>query len=138
MKHAWTVLCRRTLIDDQTQSLSMIDTVELIEFETNEEVSALPIDLMLVSLWWRTEADQPENGKGRTQIIYSANDQSLINMEYDIDLTKAPRHRLLGKLQGIPFVGSGIYQIVVQVFDESVDAWQNVATVPLQIQRIPQ
>lgn len=135
MNHAWTILCRRTLTDANTNTLSIIDTVELIEFETNEEINALPIELEIVSLWWRTNPEEPENGKGRTQIVYPPTNESLINIPYDIDLTKASRHRLLGKFVGIPFAGSGIYEIVIQILDETANIWQTVATLPLEIKR---
>lgn len=57
MKNIWSILCTRSLIDQRTNALSLIDCVDelTITFSKLEEMSAvnknIPISLEVVSLW---------------------------------------------------------------------------------------
>jgi hypothetical protein len=65
MKNIWTILCTRSIIDQRTNALSLIDCVDelTVTFTKLEEMSApsknIPIVLEVVSLW-HDEAKETE------------------------------------------------------------------------------
>lgn len=65
MKNIWTILCTRSIIDQRTNALSLIDCVDelTVTFSKLEEMSApqknIPIVLEVVSLW-HDEAKESE------------------------------------------------------------------------------
>ncbi len=67
MKNIWTILCSRSLIDQRTNSLSLIDCVDelTVTFSKLEEMSTanknIPVMLEVVSLWHDEAKDSERN-----------------------------------------------------------------------------
>ena len=68
VEHIWTVLCKTTAIDQQTNNISLFNVVEelRIEVETHDRHAAhptlskdlvIPAEMALVSLWKRINAN---------------------------------------------------------------------------------
>ncbi|MFB6212469.1 MAG: hypothetical protein ABEI53_01470, partial [Candidatus Magasanikbacteria bacterium] len=65
MNHIWSVLCNKTLVDQDTNNISLIDVVEKIDLagplEEIEEVTEgnkkaeIGVDFQLVSFWFRAD-----------------------------------------------------------------------------------
>ena len=139
MEHSWSVLCRMFIRDADTNAFSLIHIFEALTFTpaeqiSEEDVKAIPLEAYIISLWWRSDPDQPEFARTRT-VLFSPDGEVLDEIqEIALDLTEAGRIRSILRLQGMPFAGSGIYKFVVQLSDEeSESGWRDVAILPLPV-----
>jgi hypothetical protein len=130
----WAVACRQSIIDIQTNNISLINVLEQVNFATsNEDVDNVPIPLEVVSMWARSNFDEPEKANGRW-LLFAPSGDELNNLDFDIDLTQHTRARAITRFMGLPFSGNGIYRFVVQL-EENDGLWQTVAMFPLDVIR---
>lgn len=129
----WAVICSKSIIDDQTKNISLIDVVEQINISRTVELPisiALPIEV--VSLWSRTNLDQPARGHGRIVFITpSGNSQELGQMDIDLESYKRLRARI--GLLGLPISELGKHVFEVHFSFEGSDETTIVARVPIEI-----
>ena len=134
--HVWTVLCTRSIIDKNTNNISLLEVLEEVvaagEAPTEDRVPELPINAQLVTLWARRESSQPTRGRARVT-FESPSHKLLFQREYAIDLTTHSRTRKRALINGLPVPGSGWYHFKVEVRDEG-DTWREVARVPLEVE----
>jgi hypothetical protein len=129
------------LVNQETQVVSLIDTIDRINFAVppNQEIpqgAFLPIEMSLVTSWRRTVMEKPETGKARLKL--SGPDGQELSAEqgeapvYEINLQDSSKSRGTIRFQGFPFVGSGVYWLIVQSQTQN-RTWQDVANIPLEI-----
>jgi len=95
----------------------------------------LPIHLDLVSLWIRSDSEQPESGISRITFV-SPSAKVMAISEPNIDLLKTERARNVVQFEGIPLEESGRYLFRVEL-KSSDDEWLQVASVPLSVTFAP-
>ena len=123
MKVVWAVLCQSSVIDRATNNVSLFNVVEEIDLvgplplPSSGEVIA-PFVFDLVILFARSDVDTPEKGRGRIRVVRLDETRSA-PQEFEIDLTKFLRFRVVAKIPGLPLTGAGIYRFLV---DCSVDS----------------
>jgi hypothetical protein len=136
IRHVWTVLCMRSVIDSDSNNISLFDVVEELQLlqkkGTARATSPLPVDLELVSLWAREPKEQPANGRAK-DVIMSPSGKPLGEREYDLDLTEFERTRSRRNVRGVPIGESGQYWFRTQLWDEKRSKWQEVSNVPIKI-----
>ena len=143
VEHVWSVLCTRSIVDQRTNNASLLEVLEQITIlepiPANMQQVALAFPFELVSLWQRSNYDQPARGEGRIRIEMASGLHNL--PQFQIDITGAGIHRMrtMIRMNGLPFNGLGVYKFVVELKDDSVEEWKRVATIPLELrQGIPQ
>lgn len=134
MKHIWSVLCSLSIRDAERNNFSLIEIPEQIIFAAPEtdEVKGLPVQFDMVSAWWRTDVNQPEQRSGKI-ILASPENVFLLETTFDVNLSEFKRARSITRFPGLPFTVNGIYTFVVQMEEES--EWDTVATIPLELIR---
>lgn len=137
IEHVWTVLCRRSVVDRETNSISLIESVEAIQFGVVQPTGApaptgLPIDLELVTLWIRSDRAVPENSRYRVVIQLPDQTEREVGETVSVDLRQFERLRSRVNFNGIPFSGPGRYRFLVQLEDGATRT--TVARVPLDIE----
>jgi hypothetical protein len=137
LEHVWSVLCSRSVIDSETNNVSIQDVIEQITIVAEPtENGFLPFPLELITLWGRKEIDKPANGTERVSFVTPSGKSTIIS-ESNIDLSKIERHRQRVKLPGLPLGQAGRYYFRVEVKGSS-DQYREVAAIPLAIQFQPQ
>jgi hypothetical protein len=136
IEHIWSVLCSRSVIDSETNNVSIQDVIEhiIINAEPTEN-GFLPFPLELITLWGRKELDKPAIGTERVAFVTPSGKSSIIS-ESKIDLSKVERHRHRVRLPGLPLSEGGRYYFKVELTDGDQD--HEVAAIPLVIQFQPQ
>lgn len=140
IKHAWTVLCNRSVIDTDTNVISLFDVFEQVEVgveiknnNIKKQTINVPLNYEVVSLW------------------HTPDSQSNINFDFKIKL-KDPENKLLNeftksvklpkgknrvrtriKIQGLSITNSGLYQFEVFSKTDKNSSYKQVAAVPLQL-----
>jgi hypothetical protein len=131
--HVWTVLCSRSVIDIETNNVSIQDVLEQFNIPGDPKPDGLlPIPFEIISLWARSDPEKPEQGQERITFI-TPSEKSTIVAETPIDLSKAERQRNRIKFPGLPVAEEGrhYFQIEYKLVDGE---WTKATTLPLSIQ----
>jgi len=137
MRLIWAVLCRHAIVEQETNTLSLMDVIEQITIEFNEspippptKPAALPIPLELISLWQKG----PDRGGGTFKVTLRTPQGSTSpgHATGTIEPGPAPRSRITTRIPNLPWRGEGEYAFVVQLSTKSA-GWRTVADVPFWI-----
>lgn len=146
--HIWSVACRKGVVDKFTSLVSLFDVIESLtltvgagsdfiaktkEARKKGEYAGLPSEIMIVSLWHRSDPDIPEQATCRYRVLTPEGKVPPPDVEAIIlDLETHVRVRTFGKVPSLPFAGFGDYWVLVetQVDDEK---WKEVARLPIEL-----
>jgi hypothetical protein len=132
IEHIWSVLCSRSVIDAETNNVSIQDVIEQIVISAKPvENGFLPIQLELITLWGREESNEPTKGFERITFISPSGKTEVVS-EVEIDLIKGERHRQRVRFPGLPISESGKYYFKVEM-KNSNNEWKQVSAIPLQV-----
>lgn len=143
IKHIWTVLCQKSVIDNQSNNLSLIDVFEelKVNYSTPSSVSNslevtrinVPISYEIVSLWLRDNYDKDENVEIRA-IFIDPTGKELKSFDQSVVMkAKLIRYRTRLRVQGIGLTVPGIYTFEIKIKDNNRDNFRSVASVPLDV-----
>lgn len=118
-EHYWTVLCRKGVIDKDSNNISLQEVLEQINIlgplPAEGDSGAIPGPYEIITLWGRANYNEPVKGIARYVIEYgygddmkAANEQTI-----EIDMTKHNRSRSKLKVQLLPIFGEGLHRIHV-------------------------
>jgi len=93
---------------------------------------AAPMQMDLVSTWYRSEPARGTRGSGRFSLVYG-NATVGVPTEFAIDLTEHSRARTIGRMAGIPIPGTGDYFFRIELREQGMEDWRVVSTLPLTI-----
>ncbi|MFC1622788.1 hypothetical protein ACFL16_00140 [Patescibacteria group bacterium] len=137
MQHIWSVLCRKSIIDSETNLLSMLDsfeelTVDLAKNYKGESIN-IPLEFELVSYWVTEKQEGPESQK---VLIELKNPQNEVIKKFDqlIKLKKNnQRLRACLRIKGIGLTGEGKYVIQVKHKGEKSKNYKKVSEIPFYV-----
>lgn len=142
IKHAWSIVCRESKIDAQTNNISILDTYESLQFGMNIDDPtykqgaplALPFKFEVVNLFYRDKiADYPESQA--VIIVTDPQGNQLGEFSAEIRFVEdETRMRSIFKFEDISLSTSGTYTYRVYIRDSKKPEKQKlVAEAPLQI-----
>lgn len=136
IKHAWTVICQKSIIDVDTNNI-FLDVLEQLNVTAPPVPSTakgivFPIRTEIVSLWYRTHDEEPTKADGRVR-VEASNGENVVSTKLSIDLTKTSRARTRARLAGLPLPkgSTGYYYAIVEL--QIKDEWIEVSRVPLEV-----
>ncbi|MDO8433371.1 MAG: hypothetical protein Q7S58_13285 [Candidatus Binatus sp.] len=137
IRHVWSVLCARSIIDNESNNISLLEVLEQLAVTAPPGQAALsqtdkisvPLNSELVTLWTRS-GDVPEQSRARIRIVNAGGDELHVS-EIAVDLTKHARLRSRARLNGLAIRGPGVHEFRVSL--EEQGRWEEVARIPLQI-----
>jgi hypothetical protein len=137
IQHIWTVPCRVTITDQDTNNVSMIEVLEelvLAPLAARQDLGRprFPAIFDVVTLWAREIPEQPETGLGRV-LLLSPQGETLIEQGVEVDLRQVRRLRSLGRIMGFPMRGAGVYHFRIDSRSNEAAAWQEVGRIPLEV-----
>ncbi len=133
VKHVWTVICSRAVIDRESNNVSLENVLERIRINAEPEPDGfIGIPFTVISLWIRENDELPTKSKTRLEMVSPSGETRVVN-EVDVDLTEYIRFRSITRFSGIPADRSGRYSFRVAVQQEGSKDWDIVAEVPLSV-----
>ena len=136
IQHVWTVVCQKSIIDKDTNNISL-DVLEQLKIKISSlpekaEGIIFPIKIEIVSLWCRGRGEEKIKGDGQLK-IEGPNNKVVGNAMIDIDLMSSHRSRTRVRLEGLPIPkgASGVFHFVILL--KSENKWIQVARVPLEV-----
>ena len=133
IEHIWSDICERSLLDKDTNLLSLINIFEELTIHDKispEKIVRGPIEV--VSLWVRSDVENPEKGFSKYSFI-SPSGEILNEKEVPLDLTKYERVRNRVQFISFPLPEAGIYYFQVDHKKDDNDDWVTVANVPMKV-----
>ena len=126
-----------SLEDKNTNNPSLIEVTERITFSgklagQRRVDLPFPAPYSLVSLWQREDKDDSIKELSRVRFI-SPEEESLLSIEYEIDLDVYEKIRINGRFGSLPFTVNGTYEFEVSY--EKSGEWIHAASIPLEIIR---
>ncbi len=132
IEHIWSILCSRSVIDYETNNVSIQDVVEQITINGEPvDNGFLPFPFELITLWGRKDNHETAKGIEKVTFITPSGKTDVIS-EAEIDLINVERHRQRVKFPGIPISEAGKYYFKVELKNGSND-WKEVAAIPLVV-----
>jgi len=138
MKHLWSIICGRAIINNETKTISLIDVLEELTFYNMTESSegktkvAFPCDFEVVSYWVRDDANREKYVDFSLEIIDPNNEkigESNNKMSFPQDSQK--RMRTIIKSRAFVFTVDGIYLFKIKMNEGST--YRTVAEFPIDV-----
>lgn len=143
MRHTWSVLCGRVIIEAGTNKLNLIDLPEAL-FVNHEKLAAaleqsgdekvlLPTGISIMSLFWLESDNEPAIEMRLTTRGPGEGDRRPSNLIIipSIKDQKNTYLRVMSVIAAMTYYGYGIYEIGVQVGVPGKKKWRTVADIPL-------
>ena len=143
MRHIWSVACLRSIVDQDTNSISLIDSLEEITLQVpaDQEIHRLrlPGPIEVVSYFERSDPLVAEEGLGILEFMNS-NNEVLRTLPINIILNDYIRTRHRAKIGLFDIPAEGRYQFRVRIRANENEDWNTVSTIPftVNVQRIAQ
>jgi hypothetical protein len=135
--HASTVFCTKCVIDPDTNNATLVEVLDQINIpEGTAFPMVAPIQSDLVSVWYRSNPNEPGRGTGRVSLV-RPNGEKIVQKEYAIDLSVFYRGRTITRSGGFNVLEFGVYYFWIDVRQEGSEEWDNVAKIPVSVASIP-
>lgn len=132
--HVWTVVCSRSVIDKDSNNISLQDVIEQLTLFTEPgEPVVVPMPLEVVTLWARSDFNVPARGRARLTFSSPSEEFVVPPFEHDVDMSSHRRVRSRAHFQGLPIREPGRHTFRIELQNEGETTWHRVAAVPLQI-----
>jgi hypothetical protein len=131
----WAVLCSRIIVDQATQNVSLIETIEEIQISPTPPVgqpAIVPIQMDLAALVVRSQSSVPESTSLKT-IFLDPNGTKISDNQIQLDLNEFARCRAFVRINALSISMLGTHHIDVQLGDPSTNHWTSFADIPLEI-----
>lgn len=140
MQHIWSVLCRTSQIDIDTNNLSisnvfeqLVVTLDQKDSEKKIESVNIPIEYEVVSLWVK----ETQEKKIKAEIMLDIVDPHGKILKSFTQIGEMPetmkRLRTRFRIQGLGLTTSGIYKFIVKIKEEDKKDFRVVSEVPLEV-----
>lgn len=138
MNHLWSLLCKKAIVDVQTNSLSLFGvleqaTITITSKKELKEISVIPMDFDLASFWVDEDGRADKQRDIQMLIEISGPDKKKTELsKQKIEVKKGiKRMRTFNHFDGIKFRGPGIYKFVIK--HKVGGNYRTVAEVPLEV-----
>jgi len=139
MKHIWSVLCSKSIVDEQTNLISLFDCIEEIQIKRipdkleKEDKKIVPVNLEITSLWF-SESIKIERKLEIKIELRDPDDKIIAPTLSEFTLPeKYKRLRTRIKINKIPFTVSGEYNFDVSFREKGQKKYTNATKIPLTI-----
>lgn len=141
INHEWSILCSSSLLDKETNNLSLINVIEqiVLDVELKEGIEwddkkgdAFPFNMVIVTRL-RKIIDEQDIVNGDIKVDFVAPDKSMISsFEQNFELAKGVDNtRLRFGIGGLVLRTSGIYHFVINLKEN--DRYKEVYSLPLKV-----
>jgi hypothetical protein len=134
IKHIWSIACNKAVVDQQTNVLSLQDTLENlnVSLKGNGPTPSLknpvniPVSYDIVSFWELEDAEKMEAKVS----LFSPEGKEINTIDTGFESKKSEKtYRTIIKVNGFPLVGSGRYTLKVK--QKIGDSFKEVAEIPI-------
>jgi len=142
MKNVWSIACKNSLVDQDTNSLSLLETLDELNIKYKDAlnlkiVKTIPLSFHIVSLWFDEDLKQERKFQLLIEIIDSQN-KKLKSFEQECVFPAGKkRFRVITKINGWGFRGGGVYKIKLK-YKSTKKPYQLVSVIPIDLNLVRQ
>lgn len=137
MKHLWSIICKKAIIDNETKNISIIDVLEEITFFNSsglpkeKEKIALSCDFEIISYWLRDSLN--EKIVDFTVDIIDPNNRKIGGTENKMNFPEGEKTRMrtIIKSKALPFTVEGRYWFKIKL--NSKKGSNVMAEIPVEV-----
>ncbi|MFH1652458.1 MAG: hypothetical protein ABIE74_00215 [Pseudomonadota bacterium] len=136
IEHAWTTVCQKSIIDKDSNNISL-DILEQLSIQmpsipADAKGIIFPIQIEIVSLWYKGLNTKGKKYSARLK-IKSPSDDIISKKDMEVDLTNTQRYRTRIKLNGLPIKkqSSGYFYFITEV--KLNNKWKEVSKIPVEV-----
>jgi hypothetical protein len=138
--HISTLICLQSIVNEETKNITLVEIIEEFNVDSvllsNEEGAIVLKNFELVSFWRRKYKANPSQAVARLNLI-SPSGNTLIQKEYEIDLSKNLRCNAIFKINGLEIKEDGDYEFHIQLMEKGKIMWESVGKALLPIVQSP-
>lgn len=137
MKNIWSIACHNSVIDQDTNSLSIFESLECINVSYRDkidlkEIKIIPISFQIASLWIDKNTKTDRKFDLLVEVLdWQGKSIKQFNQECVIP-TKIERLRAITKISGFGVTNQGEYTLVVK-YKENKKLYKIVSEIPIDI-----
>ena len=143
MKALWAILCESSIVDQETNRISLLNILEgirvpepLAAIAEESSLPAAPVNCDLFILFARSDPESGERGNGRIRVQFPADTPPAKipapAPEFEVDLTSAQQHRVRIRFPVLPYYKQGSYLFVIEAAD-AAGGWDQLFEIPLEV-----
>lgn len=140
MKHIWSVLCRKSVIDQETNNLSLYDVFEQLDVsiksnqESNKEIKKIniPVEYEVVSMWMKDDPKKEFTAKIELEVLDPDGSVSKTFQHSFLFAAGLKRMRSRLRVVGLDISTSGDYIFNLK-YNNGKKGSQIVASLPLEV-----
>ncbi len=145
LKHIWTVLCKKSVIDNETNNISLYEILERLQINVGQQVInkmpkniVVPFDFEVISFMGRKDYSGKTLIKAEIRLqIYDPENSVIGKMERKFDVTPdVKRIRLRLRSPNINVTTSGQYRFLVSIKEDGEEEFTTVAEMPLEVEKV--
>ena len=141
LAHVWSVLCRSSSIDIDSNLISLFDVIENVEVVPTERINPRPdgavsvsIESEIVTLWERKNSDDRDISEQVFLRLVDPQGKVLKESVFLLDIKRGfKRMRFRLKINGIVVTTAGEYRFKLYLKEESGEQKYEVASLPLDV-----
>jgi hypothetical protein len=138
-EHVWSILCASSIIDRETQAVSLLNIVEVLTItepaamlkQALETKAAFQVQMELWSQWVRSDYATPETAMMRCSLV--APDEHFPPQPFPVSLEETTTAHTKLRVSLFPFRGAGVYVWIVEKRVGDLNNWEVVAQVPFEM-----
>jgi hypothetical protein len=131
----WSVLCRSSSVDRDTNNISLFEVIEEMRIVTQSDEGTegiAPLQCELLTLWRRSDSSVPEVVNQKVEITAPSGER-IAGAETPIDLSTHVRSRIRIKIEALAIRGAGTYWFAILTTDGPSGSAVERHRVPLEI-----
>jgi hypothetical protein len=144
MKHIWSILCRSSQIDIDTNNLSISNVFEQLAVTVDQpnvnkpsEPINIPLEYEVVSLWTRQDLQNKTESEVVLDIVDPKGNTLKSFSQTATMPAKMKRLRTRFRIQGLGLTTSGIYKFIIKLKEADKNTPRKVSEIPLEVQIKP-
>jgi len=136
-KHVWSVLCRSSVIDNDTNNISLNSVFEQLGVDIDKQAKGnsirIPIEYEIVSFWLNSESNKERQFFIETAIIDPKGTRLQSFPQVVVMPVGIKRTRARFKIQGLELTVSGNYIFIISFKEKAIESFKKVAEIPLEV-----
>lgn len=141
MKHVWSVVCKRSVIDEETKNISLYDVLEQLSVGVKVKQQAAPVpesinialEYEVVSMWTKDDREQHVQAESEIEVI-QPNGKVAKSFPQKLDMPeKMHRLRARYRINGFVVTMPGVYWFKIKVKKIGEKQFKTVSEIPLEV-----
>ncbi|NQU78018.1 hypothetical protein HQ544_04960 [Candidatus Falkowbacteria bacterium] len=140
MKNVWTVICKKSVIDQDSNNLNLFEVIEEINVPADirkflkDGVKIAPVEFEVINLWVINKGEKGKNQEIRIE-LYDPSNKKLKDYIHSFSIAQHFKKRIRTRMKifGFPLSKEGEYKFRIKIKEGAKKEFITVSEVPIDI-----